>query len=100
MQIFHRVYFPNDTDEAFEVDSLTRASDLCKAIASRFDLKSTDGFSLMLAISDKVLSIPNNSFFYDFLSEVIAWMKANKPSWGSKYYIYTTDGMQLFMSVL
>lgn len=84
MQIFHRIYFPNDTDEAFEVDSMTKASDLCKAIASRLELKSLDGYSLFLAISDKVLSIPYNSFFYDFLSEVIAWMKAHKPSWGSK----------------
>lgn len=84
MQIFHRVYFPNDTDEAFEVDSMTKASDLCKSIASRLELKSTDGFSLFLAISDKVLSIPHDSFFYDFLSEIIAWMRTNKPSWGSK----------------
>lgn len=84
MQIFHRVYFPNDTDEAFEVDSMTKASDLCKAITTRLELNSLDGFSLFLAISDKVLSIPYNSFFYDFLSEVIAWMKANKPNWGSE----------------
>lgn len=84
MEIYHKVYFPDDTDEAFEVDSTTRAIDICRAIGSRLDMKSTDGFSLFVSLSDKVFSIPQDAFFYDFLSELIAWMKATKPSWGSK----------------
>ncbi|KAF7281466.1 hypothetical protein GWI33_004713 [Rhynchophorus ferrugineus] len=83
MEIYHKIYFPDDTDEAFEVDSMTRASDLCKSIGTRLDLNSTDGFSLFVAISDKVFSIPEEYFFYDFLSELINWMRATKPSWGS-----------------
>uniref|UniRef100_V5GUR3 Myosin-VIIa n=1 Tax=Anoplophora glabripennis TaxID=217634 RepID=V5GUR3_ANOGL len=83
MEIFHKIYFPDDTDEAFEVDSMTRAMDLCKTIGLRLGLRSTDGFSLFVAISDKVFSMPANAFFYDFLSELINWMRANKPSWGS-----------------
>ncbi|XP_030747956.1 myosin-VIIa-like [Sitophilus oryzae] len=83
MEIYHKIYFPNDTDEAFEVDSMTRASDLCKNIAARLDLLSTDGFSLFVAIADRVFSIPESYFFYDFLSELINWMRATKPSWGS-----------------
>ncbi|XP_060517528.1 myosin-VIIa-like isoform X2 [Cylas formicarius] len=83
MQIFHKIYFPDDTDEAFEVDSMTRASDLCNTIAVRFELASTDGFSLFVAIADKVFSIPEDTFFYDFLSELINWIRATKPSWGS-----------------
>lgn len=87
MEIYHKIYFPNDTDEAFEVDSVTRACELSKSIASRLDLEYTDGFSLFVMISDKVFSIPENYFFYDFLHELINWMRKTKPSWNSKYEV-------------
>ncbi|XP_057671586.1 myosin-VIIa-like isoform X1 [Diorhabda carinulata] len=83
MEIFHKIYFPDDTDEAFVVDSMTRALDLCKSIGNRLELKSTDGFSLFVAIADRVFSIPQDQFFYDFLSELIDWFRQTKPSWGS-----------------
>ncbi|KAL1490407.1 hypothetical protein ABEB36_013111 [Hypothenemus hampei] len=83
MNIYHKIYFPDDTDEAFEVDSMTRARDLCQTIADRLGLINTDGFSLFVAISDRVFSIPSDYFFYDFLSELINWMRATKPGWGS-----------------
>lgn len=85
MEIYHKIYFPDDSDEAFEVDSMTRASDLCKTISRQLDLASTDGFSLFVAISDRVFSIPEDYFFYDFLSELINWIRETKPSWGSKF---------------
>ncbi|CAH1957084.1 unnamed protein product [Acanthoscelides obtectus] len=94
MEVFHKIYFPDDSDEAFEVDSMTRAIDLCKVIVSRLDLKSMDGFSLFVAISDRVFSIPYNTFFYDFLSELINWIRATKPSWGSAAQI--TANYQIF----
>lgn len=87
MQIYHKVYFPDDTDEAFEIDSMTKASDLCKSISERLELNSSDGFSLFVVITDKVFSIPHDYFFYDFLHELIDWMRQTKPSWNSKYII-------------
>ncbi|ENN75213.1 hypothetical protein YQE_08223, partial [Dendroctonus ponderosae] len=83
MEIYHKIYFPDDSDEAFEVDAMTRASELCKNISVRLDLEAADGFSLFVAISDKVFSIPEDYFFYDFLSELMNWMRSSKPSWGS-----------------
>ncbi|KAK1900154.1 Unconventional myosin-VIIa [Dissostichus eleginoides] len=53
-QIFHKVYFPDDTDEAFEVESSTKAKDFCLNISTRLLLKSPEGFSLFVKISDKV----------------------------------------------
>ncbi len=53
-QIFHKVYFPDDTDEAFEVDSATRAKDFCQNISQRLNLRSSEGFSLFVKIADKV----------------------------------------------
>lgn len=54
MQIYHKIYFPDDTDEAFEIESSTKAKHLCESIANRLELKSSDGFSLFVKILDKV----------------------------------------------
>ncbi|XP_073941448.1 myosin-VIIa-like [Choristoneura fumiferana] len=79
MQIYHKVYFPDDTDEAFEVDSSTKARDLCEQIAGRLNIKNSDGFSLFVKISDKVFSVPENYYFFDFVHELVEWMKASRP---------------------
>lgn len=88
MTIYHRIYFPDDTDEAFEVESVSTAKDLCQTVSSRLELESTDGFSLFVMISDKVFSIPGDSFFYDFLHELIGWIRQTKPSWNSNTLIF------------
>lgn len=66
-QIYHKVYFPDDTSEAFEVDSSTRAKDFCRSIADRLKLQSSEGFSLFVKILDKVISVPEGDFFFDFV---------------------------------
>lgn len=79
LQIYHKVYFPDDTDEAFEVDSSTKARDLCEQITGRLNLKNSDGFSLFVKIADKVFSVPDNYYFFDFIHELVEWMKQTRP---------------------
>ncbi|XP_057695019.1 unconventional myosin-VIIa-like isoform X3 [Corythoichthys intestinalis] len=78
-QIFHKVYFPDDTDEAFEVESSTKARDFCQNISSRLLLKSSEGFSLFVKISDKVISVPEGDFFFDFVRHLTDWIKKSRP---------------------
>ncbi|XP_035241290.1 myosin VIIAa isoform X1 [Anguilla anguilla] len=79
-QIFHKVYFPDDTDEAFEVESSTKAKDFCLNISERLLLKSPDGFSLFVKISDKVISVPEGDFFFDFVRHLTDWIKKARPA--------------------
>lgn len=86
LQIYHKVYFPDDTDEAFEVDSSTKAVELCEQIAGRLNLKNSDGFSLFVKIVDKVFSVPENYYFFDFVHELVEWMKQSRPVRGGKNF--------------
>lgn len=79
-QIFHKVYFPDDNDEAFEVDSSTRAKDFCSNIAERLELRSCEGFSLFVKIADKVISVPEGDFFFDFVRHLTDWIKKARPA--------------------
>ncbi|GBP70599.1 Myosin-VIIa [Eumeta japonica] len=83
MQIYHKVYFPDDTDEAFEVESSTKAKDLCEQISLRLHLKNNEGFSLFVKIADKVFSVPENYYFFDFVHELIEWMRQSRPIHGA-----------------
>lgn len=85
-QIYHKVYFPDDTDEAFEVDSSTKAKDLSESIADRLNLKNSDGFSLFVKIANKVFSVPDNYFFFDFIHELIEWIKESRPQRNGIYF--------------
>uniref|UniRef100_A0A8C1YM93 Myosin VIIAa n=1 Tax=Cyprinus carpio TaxID=7962 RepID=A0A8C1YM93_CYPCA len=76
-QIFHKVYFPDDTDE---VESSTKAKDFCLNISGRLLLKSPDGFSLFVKISDKVISVPEGDFFFDFVRHLTDWIKKARPA--------------------
>lgn len=79
-QIFHKVYFPDDTDEAFEVDSSTRAKDFCQNISQRLNLRSSEGFSLFVKIADKVISVPEGDFFFDFVRHLTDWIRKARPT--------------------
>lgn len=51
-QIFHKIYFPDSTETIVEVESLSKAKDLCLKIASKLRLKSHIGFSVFVKIAD------------------------------------------------
>uniref|UniRef100_A0A671TUZ3 Myosin VIIA n=1 Tax=Sparus aurata TaxID=8175 RepID=A0A671TUZ3_SPAAU len=72
-QIFHKVYFPDDSDEVME--SSTKAKDFCHNISGRLLLKSSEGFSLFVKITDKVISVPDGDFFFDFVRHLTDWIK-------------------------
>uniref|UniRef100_A0A0B6ZRN5 MyTH4 domain-containing protein n=1 Tax=Arion vulgaris TaxID=1028688 RepID=A0A0B6ZRN5_9EUPU len=78
-QILHKVYFPDDTDEGFEVESSTRAKDFCQNIANKLGLKSAEGFSLFVKIADKVISVPEGDFFFDFVRHLTDWIRKARP---------------------
>lgn len=74
-QIFHKVFFPDKSNQAFEVDSSTRSKDFCVTIAQRLGLRSAEGYSLFVQISDKVISVPESDFFFDFVRHLTEWLK-------------------------
>lgn len=67
IQIYHKIYFPDDTDEAFQIESSTKAKSLIEHIVNTFGMKSSEGFSLFVKISDKVISIPEDFYIFDFI---------------------------------
>ncbi|XP_038844411.1 unconventional myosin-VIIa-like [Salvelinus namaycush] len=79
-QIFHKVFFPDDTDEAFEVESSTKAKEFSLNISGRLLLKSSEGFSLFVKITDKVISVPEGDFFFDFVRHLTDWIKKARPA--------------------
>uniref|UniRef100_A0A8C4S7H9 Myosin VIIB n=1 Tax=Erpetoichthys calabaricus TaxID=27687 RepID=A0A8C4S7H9_ERPCA len=99
-QIFHKVHFPNDTEEIFEVASSTRIRDLCQTIAMKLKLTSAEGFSLFLKTPDKVLSLNEGDFFFDSLRQITDWTKKLKKvkegqSNNFKFFLFCINKLEL-----
>lgn len=62
------------------MDSSTRAKDFCQNIAQRLNLRSAEGFSLFVKIADKVISVPEGDFFFDFVRHLTDWIRKARPS--------------------
>ncbi|KAF4079290.1 hypothetical protein AMELA_G00191340 [Ameiurus melas] len=78
VKIFHKVFFPNDTEELFEVATNTKIRDLIKTIASKLGLISDDGFSIFVKTPDKVLSLNEADYFLDSLRQITNWSRKTK----------------------
>ncbi|XP_063748289.1 unconventional myosin-VIIa [Eleginops maclovinus] len=77
-QIFHKIHFPNDTEEIFEVATNTRIRDLIQSISKKLSLGSADGFSIFVKTHDKVLSLNDTDYFFDSLRQITDWSKKAK----------------------
>ncbi|XP_019936002.2 unconventional myosin-VIIa [Paralichthys olivaceus] len=78
IQIFHKIHFPNDTEEIFEVSTNTRIRDLIQNITNKLNLASSDGFSIFVKTNDKVLSLNDADYFFDSLRHITDWSKKIK----------------------
>ena len=58
--------------------SSTRASDLATAISQRLNMKSAEGFSLFVKLADKVISVPEGDFFFDFVRHITDWIRKGR----------------------
>ena len=41
-------------------------------------MKSAEGFSLFIKIGDKVISVPEGDFFFDFVRHISDWMRKGR----------------------
>uniref|UniRef100_A0A3B4VH14 Unconventional myosin-VIIa-like n=1 Tax=Seriola dumerili TaxID=41447 RepID=A0A3B4VH14_SERDU len=78
IQIFHKIHFPNDTGEIFEVSTSTRIRDLIQNISNKLGLASADGFNIFVKTHDKVLSLNDADYFFDSLRQITDWSKKSK----------------------
>lgn len=62
------------------VDSSIKARDLVKAVVQKLSLVSSTGFSIFIKIADKVISVPDNDFFFDFIRNLTEWIKKARPA--------------------
>nr|XP_049602969.1 unconventional myosin-VIIa isoform X2 [Syngnathus scovelli] len=76
--IFHKIHFPNDTNDLFEVTSTTTIQDLCYSIASQLKLTSPDGYGLYLKTTNKILSLTEQEYLFDSLREATTISKKGK----------------------
>ncbi|XP_002001580.4 myosin-VIIa [Drosophila mojavensis] len=78
LHIYHKIYFPDDTVEAFEIESHTRGAALITTIAQRLELKSQLGFSIFLKMGERIYAMPEAEFVFDFITELMQCLRQQK----------------------
>uniref|UniRef100_A0A8C5SSM1 Myosin VIIB n=1 Tax=Laticauda laticaudata TaxID=8630 RepID=A0A8C5SSM1_LATLA len=97
-KISHKVHFPNEKEQVFDVGTNTKVWDLCQMIGNKMELSSLDGFSLFIKISDKVISQNEADYFFDSLRQVTDWTRKNRP--GKEVFPTTMNYQVYFMRKL
>ena len=78
-EIMHTVFVgPNQIKEIVDVESSSKARDICVKIGKKLEMKSIEGFSLFVRILDKVVSIKDNQFFFDYIRQLSDLLKRNQ----------------------
>ncbi|XP_075057947.1 unconventional myosin-VIIb [Mixophyes fleayi] len=85
-KIYHKVFFPNGTEEAFEVKTNTKVREVCQNISSKLQLISWEGFSIFLKIGDKVISLNEPDYFYDSLRQLNDYIRKSRPIAGTSNF--------------
>ncbi|CAF3943400.1 unnamed protein product [Rotaria sp. Silwood2] len=72
VKIRQYIHFPNGHEQDFVVESTTKASELVSNICRelKYVPSSATGLSLYLETGKKEVSIPSNSYFFDFLTQL------------------------------
>ncbi|XP_032422150.1 unconventional myosin-VIIa-like isoform X2 [Xiphophorus hellerii] len=68
-QIFYKVHFPNDTDALVEVSSTITNRELRHSIAAQLSLSSAEGFGLYMKVTQKMMSLDEDKYFFDSLRQ-------------------------------
>ncbi|XP_054889758.1 unconventional myosin-VIIa-like isoform X2 [Poeciliopsis prolifica] len=68
-QIFYKVHFPNDTDALVEVSSTITNRELRYSIAAQLSLSSAEGYGLYMKVTQKMMSLDEDKYFFDSLRQ-------------------------------
>uniref|UniRef100_G1PV29 Unconventional myosin-VIIa n=1 Tax=Myotis lucifugus TaxID=59463 RepID=G1PV29_MYOLU len=77
-QIFHKVYFPDDTDESLQEEQDVDAAE-CARQGLGLVLSLFPGAQSSVQQIFAVISVPENDFFFDFVRHLTDWIKKARP---------------------
>ncbi|XP_038134791.1 unconventional myosin-VIIa-like [Cyprinodon tularosa] len=68
-QMFYKIHFPNDTDALVEVSATITNRELRHRIADQLSLSSPEGYGLYTKVSQKLVCLDEDKYFFDNLRQ-------------------------------